>query len=108
RLVPQLVARGHEVTATTTKTAKLDMLAQLGADGVVMDGLDPAAVSEAVAKARPDVIVQQMTAIDNNQPVTKDPDLYFETTNRLRTEGTDNLLAAAKATGVSHFVAQGH
>lgn len=108
RLVPQLVARGHQVTATTTKAAKLDMLAQLGANGVVMDGLDAEAVKEAVAKDRPDVIVQQMTAIDNNQPVTKDPDRYFATTNRLRAEGTDNLLAAATATGVSHVVAQGH
>ncbi|MFI7546108.1 NAD-dependent epimerase/dehydratase family protein [Actinoplanes sp. NPDC049599] len=108
RLVPQLVARGHEVTTTTTKAAKLDMLARLGADAIVLDGLDAEAVQEAVAKARPDVIVQQMTAIDNSQPVTKDPDRYFATTNRLRTEGTDNLLAAARATGVSHVVAQGH
>jgi nucleoside-diphosphate-sugar epimerase len=108
RLVPQLVARGHQVTATTTKAAKLDMLARLGADGAVMNGLDAAEVNEAVAKARPDVIVQQMTAIDNNQPVTEDPDRYFATTNRLRTEGTDNLLAAADAFGVSHVVAQGH
>jgi nucleoside-diphosphate-sugar epimerase len=108
RLVPQLVARGHQVTATTTKAAKLDMLARLGADAIVLDGLDPESVREAVAKARPEVIVQQMTAIDNNQPVTTDPDRYFATTNRLRTEGTDNLLAAAKASAVSHVVAQGH
>jgi nucleoside-diphosphate-sugar epimerase len=108
RLVPRLVARGHQVTATTTKEAKLVVLARLGADGVVMNGLDAEDVREVVAKARPDVIVQEMTAIDNNQPVTEDPDRYFATTNRLRAEGTDNLLAAADASGVSHVVAQGH
>jgi nucleoside-diphosphate-sugar epimerase len=63
RLVPQLVARGHQVTATTTSTAKLGLLAQLGADGVVMDGLDAAAVGEAVAAARPDAIVNEMTGL---------------------------------------------
>src|SRR3954464_14242073 len=63
RLVPQLVARGHQVTATTTSAAKLDLVTRLGAEAVVMDGLDGASVGEAVAKARPDVIVHQMTAI---------------------------------------------
>ena len=61
RLVPQLVTRGHQVTATTTSPAKLGLLEQLGADGVVMDGLDPVSVGEAVAKARPDATVHQMT-----------------------------------------------
>ena len=104
-LVAQLVARGHEVTATTTGPAKLDLLAQLGADGVVMDGLDAVSVGEAVAKARPDAIVHQMTAIAG-KPDMKHMDRWFATTNRLRTEGTDHLLAAAEATGVSHLVAQ--
>lgn len=63
RLVPQLVARGHQVTATTTSEARLGSLAQLGAEAVVMDGLDAASVREAVAKARPDTIVHEMTAI---------------------------------------------
>lgn len=63
RLVPQLVARAHRVTATTTSTAKLGYVEQLGADGLVMDGLDPMSVGEAVAAARPDVIVHQMTGI---------------------------------------------
>src|SRR3954454_11642368 len=63
RLVPQLVARGHHVTATTTSAAKLGLLEQLGADAVVMDGLDAVSVGEAVAKTRPDAIVHQMTAI---------------------------------------------
>jgi len=111
RLVPQLVARGHQVTATTTSAAKLGLLQELGADGVVMDGLDAVSVGEAVAKARPDAIVHQMTGISvahAGKPDMKHFDRWFATTNRLRTEGTDHLLAAAEATGVSHFVAQSY
>ncbi|MFI9803062.1 NAD-dependent epimerase/dehydratase family protein [Streptomyces sp. NPDC052301] len=111
RLVPQLVARGHQVTATTTSAAKLGLLQRLGAEGVVMDGLDAASVGEAVAHARPDVIVHQMTAISPahaGKPDLKHMDRWFATTNRLRTEGTDHLLAAAEATGVSHVVAQSY
>ncbi|MFI2352407.1 NAD-dependent epimerase/dehydratase family protein [Streptomyces sp. NPDC019443] len=109
RLVPQLVARGHQVTATTTSAAKLGLLAQLGANGVVMDGLDAASVGEAVAAARPDAIVNQMTAISAahaGKPDMRHFDRFFATTNQLRSEGTDHLLAAAEATGVSHVVAQ--
>jgi nucleoside-diphosphate-sugar epimerase len=111
RLVPQLVVRGHQVTATTTSVAKLDLLAQLGAAGVVMDGLDAVSVKEAVAAARPDAIVHQMTAISMahaGKPDIRHPDRWFAPSNRLRTEGTDHLLAAAEATGVSHFVAQSY
>jgi len=80
RLVPQLVARGHQVTATTTSAAKLDLLGQLGAAGVVMDGLDAASVGEAVAAAQPDTIVHQMTAISPahaGQPDIKHIDRWF-------------------------------
>jgi nucleoside-diphosphate-sugar epimerase len=111
RLVPQLVARGHEVTATATTAAKLDVLRQLGADGVVMDGLDGESVGEAVAAARPDAIVHQMTAISPahaGKPDMKHFDRWFASTSRLRTEGTDHLLAAAEAAGVSHVVAQSY
>jgi len=111
RLVPQLVARGHQVTATTTGPGKLGLLAQLGADGVVMDGLDAMSVGEAVAAAQPDAIVHEMTAISlvhAGKPDMKHMDQWFATTNRLRTEGTDHLMAAAEATGVSHFVAQSY
>ena len=107
RLVPQLVARGHQVTATTTGPGKLGSLEQLGAEAVVMDGLDAMSVGEAVAAARPDVIVHQMTAIAG-KPDIKHIDRWFATTIRLRTEGTDHLLAAAEATGVSHVVAQSY
>jgi nucleoside-diphosphate-sugar epimerase len=111
RLVPQLVARGHQVTATTTSAGKLGLLGQLGAEGIVMDGLDAVAVGEALAVARPDAIVNQMTALSEShagKPNLRRADRFFATTNRLRSEGIDNLLAAAEATGVSHVVAQGH
>jgi nucleoside-diphosphate-sugar epimerase len=109
RLVPHLVARGHQVTATTTSPAKLGVLARLGAEGAVMDGLDAASVGEAVAAARPDTIVHQMTGLSEahaGKPNLRKPERFFAVTNRLRTEGTDHLLAAAEAAGVSHIVAQ--
>ena len=109
RLVPQLVARGHQVTATATSAARLGLVAQLGAEGVVMDGLDAMSVGEAVARAAPDAIVHQMTALSAahaGKPNLRNPDRFFATTVRLRTEGTDHLLAAAQAAGVSHIVAQ--
>src|SRR4051812_28341622 len=111
RLVPRLVARGHQVTATATSAAKFGLLGQLGADAVVMDGLDAVSVGEAVAAAHPDAIVHQMTAISPvhaGKPDFKHMDRWFATTITLRTEGTDHLLAAAEATGVSHFVAQSY
>jgi len=76
-----------------------------------MDALDAASVGEAVAAARPDAIVHEMTALSvahAGKPNLRKADRFFAATNRLRTEGTDHLLAAAQATGVSHFVAQGH
>ncbi len=109
RLVPQLVARGHQVTATTSSAARSGLLERLGAEAVVMDGLDAVSVGEAVAKAQPDAIVHQMTALSAThagKPDLKHPDRFFAATIRLRSEGTDHLLAAAAATGVSHVVAQ--
>ncbi len=111
RLVPQLVARGHEVTATTTSEAKLGLVAELGARGVVMDGLDAVSVGEAVATAAPDVIVNEMTAISAThagKPDIRHFDRWFAPTVRLRTEGTDHLVAAAEATGVPHVVSQSY
>jgi nucleoside-diphosphate-sugar epimerase len=111
RLVPQLVARGHQVTATTTSAAKLDAVRALGAEGVVMDGLDAGSVRDAVVGARPDAVVHQMTAISvahAGKPDIKHPDRWFALTTRLRTEGTDHLLAAVRAAGSPHVVAQGY
>ncbi|MGP4111468.1 NAD-dependent epimerase/dehydratase family protein [Streptomyces sp. 4N509B] len=107
RLVPLLVARGHHVTATTTGTDRLELLRRLGADAVVMDGLDAASVGEAVALARPDAVVHQMTAIAGT-PDLRHIDRWFATTNRLRIEGTDHLVAAAEASGVTTLVAQSY
>jgi nucleoside-diphosphate-sugar epimerase len=107
RLVPQLVARGHRVTATTRVPAKLEELRSLGAYAVIMDGLDATAVGQAVARAKPDAIVHQMTALAGN-PDLRRFDRWFATTNELRTKGTDNLLSAARASEVSHFVAQSY
>ena len=110
-LVPRLVARGHQVSATTTDPARLGLLQQLGAAGLVMDGLDPLSVGEVVATAQPDVIVNQMTGLSERHAGTRNPrraDRFFASTNRLRTEGIDHLLAAAQAAGVSRIVTQSH
>jgi nucleoside-diphosphate-sugar epimerase len=89
----------------------LDLLYQFGADGVVMDGLDAVSVGEAVAEAQPDAIVHEMTGLSTAHAGKMDMkhfDRWFAATNRLRIEGTDNLLAAAEATGVDQFVAQSY
>lgn len=107
RLIPQLVERGHRVTATTTSPAKTDLLIGLGAEAVVVDGLDATAVGESVAKAEPDAVVHQMSALSGGI----DPrhfDRSFALTNRLRTEGLDHLLDAARAVGVPHVLAQSY
>jgi nucleoside-diphosphate-sugar epimerase len=105
RLIPQLVERSHQVTATTRDPAKLGGLHRLGAHAVVVDGLDSAAVGEAVASAEPDAVVHQMSALAGKLD-PKHFDRSFALTNRLRTEGLDHLVAAAQATGVQHIVAQ--
>ncbi len=105
RLVPQLVAHGHQVTATTRTPDKVELLRSLGAEPVVVDGLDGLAVGEAVARAEPDAIVHQMTALAG-KPDFRRFDRWFARTNELRTTGTEHLLAAAAAAGVERFVAQ--
>ena len=107
QLVPRLVEAGHEVHGMTHSESKQAMLHELGAVPVVADALDPDQVAEAVGRARPDVIVHQLTAI----PATLDLrhfDRDFALTSRLRTEGTDYLLSAGQAVGVRRFVAQSH
>jgi nucleoside-diphosphate-sugar epimerase len=106
-LVARLVERGHEVVATTRKREKLDALRALGAEAVVMDGLDAGSVGEAVARAEPDVIVHQMTALTGALDL-KHFDEAFAVTNELRTRGTEHLLAAADAVGVRRFLAQSY
>ncbi|HEX6336842.1 MAG TPA: NAD(P)-dependent oxidoreductase [Jiangellaceae bacterium] len=107
QLVPQLVARGHHVTATATSPDTLGLVQQMGAEAVIMDGLDAESVNNAVTQAKPDAITHQMTAI-SGKPDMKHMDRWFATTNRLRTEGTNHLLAAAEANGVTNVIAQSY
>jgi nucleoside-diphosphate-sugar epimerase len=107
RLVPQLIERGHEVIATTSRPEKADALWVLGATPVIVDGLDGAAVGEAVSSAEPDAIVHQMTALAG-RPDLRRFDRWFAKTNELRTRGTEHLLAAARAAGVDRLVAQSY
>jgi nucleoside-diphosphate-sugar epimerase len=107
RLVPALVANGHDVVGMTRTAAKQDLVRSLGARPVVADALDPDAVALAVAQAEPDVIVHQLTALSGAFDL-RHPDRFFAMTNRLRTEGTDHLLAAGRAVGARRFVAQSY
>jgi nucleoside-diphosphate-sugar epimerase len=104
QLVPRLVAAGHEVTGMTRKESGRALLQELGAAAVVADALDPDQVAEAVGRAKPDVIVHQLTALAGVERYTERD---AAATNRLRTEGTDYLLSAGHAVGVRRFVAQG-
>ena len=105
RLVPMLVARGHQVSGTTSRPEAAEQIRRLGAEPVVVDGLDAVGIGQAVARAEPDAIIHEMTALSGT-PDFRHFDRWFELTNRLRTEGTEHLLAAAKASGVKRFVAQ--
>ncbi len=106
QLVPRLVAAGHRVIGMTRTESKQGELWDMGAEPVVADGLDAVQLAEAVALARPDVIVHQLTAIGTLD--LRHFDRAFAPTNRLRTEGTDHLLSAGRAAGVTRFVAQSY
>jgi nucleoside-diphosphate-sugar epimerase len=105
RLVSQLLENGHEVIGTCLSPNRTEHLDALGAKPVVLDALDAHAVRDAVTKAEPDAIVHEATALANAR-FTRNLNRTFAQTNRLRTEGTDNLLAAAHEAGVPRFVAQ--
>jgi nucleoside-diphosphate-sugar epimerase len=109
-LVPQLVARGHEVVGMTRTASKQDGLRALGARPLMADALDPDAVAHAVASAEPEVIVHELTAFSAPMSMrdTRHPERSSAVimTNRLRTEATDHLLAAGRAVGARRFVAQ--
>ncbi len=106
QLVPRLVAAGHEVHGMTRSPLKKGMLEDMGATPVVADALDPEQVADAVARAKPEVIVHELTAIGALD--MRHFDRAFAETNRLRTEGTDHLLSAGQAVGVRRFVAQSY
>jgi nucleoside-diphosphate-sugar epimerase len=106
-LVPALVAEGHDVTATTRTAAKAGGLREAGATPVILDGLDRDAVIAEVLVASPDVIVHEMTALASMRNL-RQPDKVFAATNALRTQGTDNLLAAAAQAGTRRVIAQSY
>ena len=108
RLVPLLTEAGHEVFGSSRKEAGRHAVEALGATGIVMDALDAGSVRAAVAQAKPDVVVHQLTALSSLSGNMKKWDRDFAMTNRLRTEATDHLLAAAQEAGVRRFVAQSY
>jgi nucleoside-diphosphate-sugar epimerase len=105
RLVPRLIERGHEVTGTCRSPEKAERLRALGAEPVVLDLLEREAVIEAVVAAKPDAIVHEATALADVR-FSRNLDRTFAQTNRLRSEGTDALVAAARDADVRRFVAQ--
>jgi nucleoside-diphosphate-sugar epimerase len=105
RLVPQLIDAGHEVIGTHTSPSSGERVRALGARPVALDLLDARAVRKAVRETEPDAIIHEATALTDVR-FGRNLDGTFAQTNRLRTEGTDNLLAAAREAGVRRFVAQ--
>jgi nucleoside-diphosphate-sugar epimerase len=105
RLVPPLIDRGHEVVGAFRSPGNAQRVRALGAEPIALDLLDPIAVRKAVFETGPDAIVHEATALADAQ-FKRNFDRTFAQTNRLRTEGTDNLLAAAREARVSRFVAQ--
>jgi nucleoside-diphosphate-sugar epimerase len=105
RLIPQLVAAGHQVAATTRSTAKAPMIQSLGAIPVVVDALDAPALSKALTEFRPDAVMNQLSDLPQRyNPRQLRP--YYERTSRLRVEATHTLLGAAQQAGARRFVYQ--
>jgi nucleoside-diphosphate-sugar epimerase len=105
RLTPMLLAEGHELTCMTRSPEKATGLREQGADAVVADALDPAAVSDAIRRAGPEAVIHQLTAL----PARIDPRKMqrdFALNDRLRSEGTRILVDAAQAAGARRFLAQ--
>jgi nucleoside-diphosphate-sugar epimerase len=101
--VPLLVAAGHTVYGMTRSPAKAEMLADLGAEPVVTDVFDAAALTKAVTAFAPDMVIHQLTDLPDSPA---DLVRYTDRNDRMRTEGTRNLLAAAAAAGAGRFIAQ--
>src|SRR5215831_16598080 len=105
RLLPLLGSAGHSVVGLTRTAGKEDVIRQLGAEPAVADALNRATIVEAVARAKPDVIVHEMTSLGAANDLRRF-DRCFAVTNRLRTEGLVNLLAGAKQAGTRRIVVQ--
>jgi nucleoside-diphosphate-sugar epimerase len=104
-LVAMLIEAGHEVTGMTRSAPRAERLRELGCEAAVCDALDAEALRETVSSVRPEAVIHVLTAI----PPSLQP-RNFRTalvpTNRLRREGTRNLLAAARAAGASRVLAE--
>jgi nucleoside-diphosphate-sugar epimerase len=107
-LVPVLVQRGHSVTAMTRTPEKMERLRAAGATPVLVDAFEQPALRSAVLAARPEVVVNQLTALSSLGSNMRRFDADFSVTNRLRTEGTTNLIGAARAAGSRLFVSQSY
>ena len=103
RLVPLLLADGHEVVGVTRTPEKVELLRELGAEPVLSDVFDAEGVAGAVAGADVEMVMHQLTDLPDE--VDRIP-AFAARNNRIRTEGTHNLIAAAHAAGVGRFVAQ--
>jgi len=108
QLLPKLVTNGHEVVGITRSEAKADAVRALDAEPAIADALDPEAVAAAVAASEPEAIIHELTGLAGNLGSLHNLDRSFAATNRLRTEGTDHLLSAARAAGVRRFLAQSY
>ncbi len=106
RLVPQLVEAGHEVAAITRSKEKLDMLSTLGAEPVLCDVFDAGRLGSVVARIEPNAVINQLTDLPQSLNPRKLAE-YYAANNRVRREGTRNLLSAAVGTGVRRFLVQG-
>jgi 2-alkyl-3-oxoalkanoate reductase len=105
RLVPRLIDHGHQVIGTYRSPGHDERVRELGARPMELDVLDARAVRTAIVETEPDVIVHQATALAGGG-FSRRLDRGFAQTNRIRTEGTDALLAAAREAGVQRFIAQ--
>jgi D-arabinose 1-dehydrogenase-like Zn-dependent alcohol dehydrogenase len=103
RLLPLLLAEGHTVAGMTRSAEKIDQLRALGAVPVLCDVFDAAALTEAVTAFQPDAVVHQLTDLPDRLDQLSE---FAPRNDRIRIEGTRNLLAAAKASGARHFLAQ--
>jgi nucleoside-diphosphate-sugar epimerase len=104
-LIPALLSAGHAVIGMTRSPDKAAAIRQAGAEPVVADGLNARAVRAAVISTRPDIVIDEMTDLASATDL-RHFDQAFATTNRLRTDGTDHLLSAAREAGVKRFIAQ--
>jgi nucleoside-diphosphate-sugar epimerase len=107
QLVPQLVAAGHEVVATTRSAKGAEQIQGFGAEPAIVDGLDERTMTEAVRRAQPEVIIHEMTALAGKMDL-RHFDRWFATTNQLRTKGSDILLGAALEAGARRLIVQSY